>query len=358
MVRNADLLAWSALPGITLVCVSPFGSEVSEDAPEMSSADLLCDERQTTRHLLMIRPSHFGPNPQTAESNQFQQPAMHSAADVSVQAMREFDGVIAALDRAGVQTSVVADVPGGRTPDAVFPNNWMSTHFDGTVVLYPMAAANRRAERRLDILDRLAAEGGFHVRRVIDLSGLEQSGSYLEGTGSLVFDRPRRTAFAARSARTHEMALAEFSRLTGYRIVAFNASIGAGQAVYHTNVLMSLGRHIAVLCSDAIGDRAERRAVCAELMTSRHCLLSVSADQVLQFAANCLEVDSPDGAVLVLSETALRSLCLAQRRVLERYTALLPVDVATIEHVGGGSVRCMLAEIHLPRSAQLDSLPV
>ena len=324
----------------------------------MSPADLLCDKRQTTRHLLMIRPSHFGPNHQTAASNQFQQATTHAPADLSAQAMREFDGVVTALDRAGIQTFVVADVPGAGTPDAVFANNWMSTHCDGTVVLYPMSAANRRAERRPDILGRLAAGSGFHVRRVIDLSALEQSGSYLEGTGSLVLDRPRRTAFAARSSRTHKLALAEFSRLTGYRVVAFSASVGAGRAVYHTNVLMSLGRHVAVLCSDAISDPAERQTVCAELAASNRRLLPVSAGQVLQFAANCLEVDSPGGPALVLSETALRSLQPEQRRVLERYTALLPVDVATIEHVGGGSVRCMLAEIYLPRQAQLDFLPV
>ena len=324
----------------------------------MSSAKLLCDERQTTRHLLMIRPSHFGSNPQTARSNQFQRPAMHSAAELSVQAVREFDGVVTALDLAGVQALVVADVPDDRTPDAVFSNNWMSTHCDGTVVLYPMAAANRRAERRPDILERLVAEGGFQVRRVINLSGLEQSGNYLEGTGSLVLDRLQHMAFAVRSARTHDAALAEFARLTGYRVVAFNARVGAGHSVYHTNVLMSLGRHIAVLCSDAIGDPAERRAVCAALTASNRQLLTVSASQVQEFAANCLEVDAPGGPVLVLSETALRSLRPAQRRVLERHTALLPVDVATIEHVGGGSVRCMLAEIYLPRSAQLDFRPV
>lgn len=324
----------------------------------MSPADLLCDKRQTTRHLLMIRPSHFGPNHQTAASNQFQQATTHAPADLSAQAMREFDGVVTALDRAGIQTFVVADVPGAGTPDAVFANNWMSTHCDGTVVLYPMSAANRRAERRPDILGRLAAGSGFHVRRVIDLSALEQPGSYLEGTGSLVLDRPRRTAFAARSSRTHKLALAEFSRLTGYRVVAFSASVGAGRAVYHTNVLMSLGRHVAVLCSDAISDPAERQTVCAELAASNRRLLPVSAGQVLQFAANCLEVDSPGGPALVLSETALRSLQPEQRRVLERYAALLPVDVATIEHVGGGSVRCMLAEIYLPRQAQLDFLPV
>lgn len=324
----------------------------------MSPADLLCDKRQTTRHLLMIRPRHFGPNRQTAASNQFQQATTHTPADLSAKAMREFDGVVTALDRAGVQTFVVADVPGAGTPDAVFANNWMSTHCDGTVVLYPMAAANRRTERRPDILGRLVAGSGVHVRRLIDLSELEQSGSYLEGTGSLVLDRPRRTAFAARSSRTHEVALTEFARLTGYRVVVFSASVGAGQAVYHTNVLMSLGRHVAVLCSDAITDPAERQAVCAELAASNRRLLTVSAGQVLQFAANCLEVDSPGGPVLLLSETALRSLQLEQRRVLERYTALLPVDVATIEHVGGGSVRCMLAEIYLPRQAQLDFLPV
>ncbi len=196
------------------------------------------------------------------------------------------------------------------------------------------------------------------MRRVIDLSGLEQSGMPLEGTGSLVLDRLHGIAFAARSGRTHADALAEFARLTGYRVVAFNASVGAGQPVYHTNVMMSLGRQLAVLCSDSIGDLAERRAVCTELAASNRQMLILTASQVQEFAANCLEVDAPGGPLLVLSETARRSLRPAQRRVLERHTALLPVDVTTIEHVGGGSVRCMLAEIYLPRSAQLDFRPV
>lgn len=332
--------------------------ETSDPDPEMNPADLLCDRAQTTRHLLMVRPSHFGPNPQTAASNQFQRIMAHSAAELSLQAMREFDGVVAALSQAGVETFVVADIPDGGTPDAVFPNNWFSTHNDGTVVLYPMATANRRAERRPDILALLAVEGGFRVNRMIDLSWLENSGRYLEGTGSLVLDRLHRTAFAARSDRTHEDALAEFARLTGYRVVVFSASIDTRVAVYHTNVLMSLGQHFAMLCSEAITDRTERRNVCAELRATNRSLVAVSGGQVQQFAANCLEVDSPDGPVLVLSETALHCLRPEQRRVLERHTGLLPVDIATIEHVGGGSVRCMLAEIHLPRSAQLDFQPV
>lgn len=321
----------------------------------MKPADPVRDQHQTTRHLLMIRPSHFGPNPQTAASNQFQQPAMHSAVDLAARVIREFDGVVAALERAGTGVLVVADVPGGATPDAVFPNNWMSTHNDGTVVLYPMAAVNRRAERRPDILEWLAADGGFRIHRVIDLSGLEQSGSYLEGTGSLVLDRLNGTAFAVRSARTHDPALAEFSRLAGYRIVAFDASLGAGMAVYHTNVMMSLGRNFAILCSEAIGDPVGREAICAELEASNRSLVEISVDQARQFAANCLEVDSAGGPVLVLSETALQSLQPGQRRRLERHAALLPVGVPTIEHVGGGGVRCMLLEIHLPRPAQLDS---
>ena len=320
----------------------------------MSSAERVRDWTQVTRHLLMIRPSHFGSNAQTAVSNQFQRTPSHSAVELSARALREFDGVVAALVRVGVHVIVVPDLPGRSTPDAVFPNNWVSTHNDGTAVLYPMAADNRRAERRPDLLKLIAAERGFQLRRVIDLSGLEQSGSFLEGTGSLVLDRLHGTAYAARSARTHQLALAEFSRLTGYRVVEFDASLGSG-AVYHTNVLMSLGRDFAILCSEAIGDPVARQSVCTELGATNRSLVEVSGDQVRRFAANCLEVDSAGGPVLVLSETALQSLRAGQRRMLERYAALLPVDVATIEHVGGGGVRCMLAEIHLPRLAQLDS---
>ena len=321
----------------------------------MSPAEQLHDWMQVTRHLLMIRPSHFGPNAQTAVSNQFQRTPSHSDAESSVQALREFDGVVTALIRVGVHVIVVPDLPDRSTPDAVFPNNWVSTHNDGTAVLYPMAAGNRRAERRPDLLKRIAAEGRFELRRVIDLSWLEQAGSFLEGTGSLVLDRLHGTAFAARSARTHQSALDEFSRLAGYRIVAFDARLGAGE-VYHTNVLMSLGQHFAILCSEAIQGAAVRRAVCAELKAAKRSLIEVSADQVRHFAANCLEVDSAGGPVLVLSETARKSLRAAQMRVLARHAALLPVDFATLERVGGGGVRCMLAEIHLPRQAQLDSL--
>ena len=321
----------------------------------MSPAEQLCDSTQVTRHLLMIRPSHFGPNAETAPSNQFQKAPSYSAVELSLRALHEFDGVVAALDRVGVQVIVVPDLPDRSTPDAVFPNNWVSTHNDGTAVLYPMAVRNRRAERRPDLLKRIAAEGRFELRRVIDLSWLEQAGSFLEGTGSLVLDRLHGTAFAARSARTHQSALDEFSRLAGYRIVAFDARLGAGE-VYHTNVLMSLGQHFAILCSEAIQGAAVRRAVCAELKATKRSLIEVSADQVRHFAANCLEVDSAGGPVLVLSETALKSFRTAQLRVLERHAALLPVDVATIERVGGGGVRCMLAEIHLPRQAPLASL--
>jgi hypothetical protein len=323
----------------------------------MSLAEQVLDWAQVTRHLLMIRPSHFGPNAQTAASNQFQQAPAHPIAEVSVRVLCEFDGVVAVLDRVGVQVTVVPDLPDRSTPDAVFPNNWVSTHNDGTAVLYPMAASNRRAERRTDLLKLIAAGGGFQLRRVIDLSWLEQTGSFLEGTGSLVLDRLHRTAYAARSARTHSSALAEFGRLAGYRVVVFDASLGAG-AVYHTNVLMSLGRNFAILCSEAITDWSVRQAVCAELDATNRSLVEISGEQVRQFAANCLEVDSAGGPVLVLSETALQSLQPGQRRMLERQTALLPVDVATIEHVGGGGVRCMLAEIHLPRLAQLDSVSV
>jgi hypothetical protein len=320
----------------------------------MNRAAPLSDWRQVTRHLFMIRPGHFGPNAETASSNQFQRVPSPTAAELSTLALREFDGVVAVLERAGVQVLVAADLPDRVTPDAVFPNNWVSTHNDGTAVLYPMATGNRRAERRPDLLVRLAAEGGFELRRVIDLSWLEQAGSYLEGTGSLVLDRLHGIAFAARSVRTHAEALGAFSRLGGYRVVAFDASLGARE-IYHTNVLMSLGQKFAILCSEAIGDHAQRQMVCAELVASGRSLIAVSGDQLRQFAANCLEVDAPGGPVLVLSETALHSLRPGQRRMLERHVALLPVDVATIEHVGGGSVRCMLAEIHLPRPARLDS---
>ncbi len=306
---------------------------------------------QTTDSVLMVRPSHFGPNRQTAGTNQFQVPVNDPAGEIQHQALAEFDGVIGALLKAGAKTVVIPDDPTAATPDALFPNNWISCHHDGTVVLYPLAAPNRRRERRAEILDRLAGEGRFLVSQVIDISGLESQGHYLEGTGSLVFDHVRHRAFAALSPRTHPLALERFTALTGWPVTAFRTDDGRGRAVYHTNVMLSIGSRMAVVCAEAFAEPLERRTVRSSLADAVPVVVEISREQMGCFAGNCLELQAGGHPLLVLSGGALNSLTSMQRRALERECQLLPLRIPTIERVGGGGVRCLLAEVHLPRTS-------
>jgi len=308
---------------------------------------------QSSQHIMLIRPAAFTDNPQTRASNVFQQGGGSADQTVGHRAMREFDGLVDTLQAAGIEPIVFADLPGGAGPDAVFPNNWLSTHADGTVVLYPLLAPNRRPERRPELIQSLVREYGFVVNRVIDLSPLEQRALFLEGTGSLVLDRPSQVAYAALSPRTSPGALAEFAALTAYRVVSFGSSI-AGQAVYHTNVIISAGSGYALLCADAITEPRERRLVAETLEASGQRVIPVSLAQAQCFACNSLELVSAAGPVLLMSAGAAAELQPSQRALIEQYARLLPASVPTIERYGGGSVRCMLAEIHLPRQERKE----
>jgi hypothetical protein len=303
-------------------------------------------ERQASDAVLMVRPRSFGANPQTATSNFFQRTSS-DPPDVA-RALREFDALALALASSGIRVHQFAGERGAALPDEIFPNNWLSLHADGTAVLYPLLATNRRAERRREILDRLV-DDGYRIERIIDLTPLEAGGAFLEGTGSLVLDRPQRMAYACRSPRTHDRALAEFVRLLDYEAVAFDAVDRAGRPIYHTNVLMSVGTGFAALCTSAIRDREQRELVRATLERSGHELVDLSYDELDAFAGNLLELASSAGPVIALSATALAALEDATRRALERHGSLVATDIATIEGVGGGSVRCMLAEVALPR---------
>ncbi|UCG72801.1 MAG: amidinotransferase [Chromatiales bacterium] len=294
----------------------------------------------------MIRPRHFGVNPQTAASNSFQQ-ADSTGAELAARAAREVDDCAHALAAAGVTPLIFDDTDAPAKPDAVFPNNWVSFHASGRIVLYPMLAPNRRVERRPDILHALTARG-YRWHETIDLSELERRGLALEGTGSLVFDRPRGFAFAALSSRTHRAALAEFAARTGYRVLEFHTAF-RGQPVYHTNVMLALGRQFAVICDEIIPAPAERDAVIAQLEASGRDVIRIDAGQMACFAANLLELDAETGPVIALSTTALAGLRTAQRRRLEAHGRLLPVAVPAVES-DGGSLRCMLAEVFLPRA--------
>jgi len=304
-------------------------------------------EPQTAGAVLMVRPAHFGSNAETAASNFFQHPSADST-DAALRAQREFDALALALANAGVRVHQFAGQRGAALPDEVFPNNWLSLHADGTAVLYPMLAPNRRRERRRDVLDALVDACGYRIDRVVDLTGLEARGLYLEGTGSVVLDRARRIAYASLSPRTHPEALAEFAGALSYEIVPFSAVDAAGRAIYHTNVVLSLGGGFAALCTQAIPSAEERRTVVAKLEASGRALLDLSRAELESFAANVLELEGTKGPVIALSAAALRSLAPATRLGLERHGRLVPADVGTIERIGGGSVRCMLAEVVLP----------
>ncbi|MDP9082231.1 MAG: arginine deiminase-related protein [Pseudomonadota bacterium] len=307
-------------------------------------------EPQSARAVLMVRPARFGFNPQTAASNAFQiAPGRNAAMDQQLQASVEFDHMAQALQRAGVEVLVAADTHDPAKPDAIFPNNWVSFHGDGTVVLYPMMALNRRWERREDILQQVVSEGRFHVSRTIDLTHRETEGKFLEGTGSMVLDRTHRMAYANPSPRTGLDVLGEFAQLLDYELAIFDALDAVGQPVYHTNVVMAIGSRFAVVCGEAIAHAQHRSAVFSKLRGTGHDIVDLSLAQMRDFAGNVLELAAPGGPVLAISTTALRSLDPAQRRVLETHAGLLPLDVPTIERFGGGGVRCMLAEVHLPK---------
>jgi hypothetical protein len=298
----------------------------------------------------MVRPASFGFNPQTAPSNAFQQPpASSDAAQAQGLVLAEFDALAQALQRAGVEVLIAPDTPQPVKPDALFPNNWVSFHFDGTVTLYPMLAPNRRWERREEVLDRVVREGGFRIVRTVDLTHREAEGKFLEGTGSLVLDRAHRVAYASLSPRTDLDVLGEFAQLLDYELVTFEAIDGGGQPVYHTNVVMAIGSRFAVVCGESIAHPRHRDAVFDKLRAAGHDIVDISRPQMQQFAGNMLELAAAGGPVLALSTTAWNSLEPAQRRTLESHAGVMPAAIPTIERIGGGGVRCMLAELHLPK---------
>jgi hypothetical protein len=306
-------------------------------------------EPQSARAVLMIRPAAFGSNPLTSASNRFQGSLALSAGELQQLALREFEATATALDAAGVEVCVFEDNAEAVRPDAVFPNNWVSFHADGTAVLYPMMAENRRTERRLDVLERLSRQRGFRITRTIDLTHYETRGEFLEGTGSLVLDRAHRIAYACLSPRTNLEVLGDFAQQLDYEIVSFEA-VDAGAAIYHTNVLLCVGERFAVLCAEVIPDEQRRAAVLSILEQTGHETILISAAQMHAFAGNALELESrAGGKVIALSQSAWESLDAPQRATLERQGRIVAGAIPTIERCGGGSVRCMIAEIHLPR---------
>jgi hypothetical protein len=303
---------------------------------------------QSTSHILMIRPVSFGFNEETAASNAFQ----NRNADkngVDEKAQQEFDGMVTILRENGVDVTVIDDTPEPYTPDSIFPNNWVSFHADGGIFLYPMQAENRRLERREDIIARI--EDCFTVKHIIDLSRFEMEGKFLEGTGSMVLDRENNIAYACISPRTDREVLALFCKEAGYKEVSFHAFDENHQAIYHTNVLMCIGSKFAVICLDSITDNDEKNAVTTILKLTHKEIITISFEQMNQFAGNMLEVKNSAGHTsVVMSLNAFTALEEKQKACLEKYGKLIYADINTIETNGGGSARCMMAEVHLPVS--------
>jgi len=306
-------------------------------------------ESQIASSVLMIRPARFESNPYTAESNKFQGNNASSPAQQQRDAAREFDELVSALSAAGIRVIQIPDTVEPHTPDAVFPNNWVSFHADGTVVLYPMEAPNRRTERRRDVIDSLATTYGYQVSNIVDLSAHESVGEFLEGTGSLVLDRVNRIAYACLSSRTHLNVLGDFAQRMNYEVLAFDAEDSNGDAIYHTNVLMNIGEKLAVICADAIPRDEQRQAVLKSLSDSGHEVVTLSMAQMDAFAGNMLELKSGTGErITAMSQRARNALDNVQLEKIAANGQIVCAPIQNIESSAGGSVRCMLAEIHLP----------
>jgi hypothetical protein len=315
---------------------------------------------QTADHVLMIRPVNFLSNPETAPTNAFQ---TSDVADSAAQAAarNEFDAYANALQHAGIGVIVVEDTPDPHTPDSIFPNNWVSFHADGRIFLYPMEAPNRRMERRGAVL----AEVGkyFHIQEVIDLGCHEANGKFLEGTGSMVLDHARKLAYVCRSSRSHPEVMSAFEDRSGYSAWWFRATDRHGTAIYHTNVMMCVGQTLAVVCLESIADFNQRMNLVECLIASGKQIIEITHDQMESFAGNMLELRSKTGdPVFAMSRRAWMSLTSPQQKLIAKYAEPVLAPIETIERLGGGSARCMLAEIflpplHPPRNLTHDATP-
>jgi len=301
--------------------------------------------------VVMVRPASFGFNPDTAPSFLFQREITDiNRKEIERRARMEFDILAGRLRETGVEVIVVEDQEDLNTPDAVFPNNWVSFHHDGSVVLYPMLAPSRRPERRRDIIDKLQASG-FRVSRVIDLTHHEIGGRFLEGTGSVVFDHDDHLAYANISPRTDEDVLNELCGTLGYQPVTFRAVQKSGEPILHTDVTMSIGDRFAMFCGDSIADTGERRRVLDSLKSTGREIIAIDLKQLERFAGNVLQLQTRDGrSALVISTSACLALRPDQRDAIQRFTKIVESPLPLFEGIGRGSARCMMADIHLPKN--------
>jgi hypothetical protein len=304
---------------------------------------------QSTNHILLVKPAHFTFNTETAGSNAFQNVIQEKEEVVKTNVLKEFENAVSLLKSKNIDVTVVEDTLEPVKPDAIFPNNWVSFHSDGTVVLYPMYAPNRREERRLDVLDMLRKK--FQIKNVVDLSKYEAEELFLEGTGSIVFDHRSKIAYACISPRTDEQLFVELCNYLHYQPVYFIAEDKKGKQIYHTNVMMCVAEKFVVICLESITDEKEKKVVVQSFKETNHEVIDISFEQMNHFAGNMLELKSASGkSVLVMSKSAYDSLTTKQKASIEKYAEMLPLPIETIETIGGGSARCMIAEVFLPEN--------
>ncbi len=307
--------------------------------------------KQITNTIVMIRPVQFRMNEQTAVNNYYQEDTGINPDEANKRAQQEFDNFVKALKDVGVKVIVIDDDPKNDTPDSIFPNNWVSFHENGDVGLYPMFAVNRRRERRPEVLDRIESSG-FEIKNIVDYTGAEEEEIFLEGTGSIVLDRVNRKAYCALSPRADEELLIEFCEDFEYTPVIFTAYQtvdGERLPIYHTNVMMGVGETFAVVCLDCVDDKKERKNLIEHLKRDGKEIIAITEEQVNSFAGNMLQVaGSGDKRYLVMSSSAYNSLEKDQIEKIEKHCSILYSDLTTIETLGGGSARCMMAEVFLP----------
>ena len=307
---------------------------------------------QITNTILMVRPVSFRYNEQTAVNNYYQKILDNlSSSEVHEKAVLEFNNFVEKLENAGVNVILVNDTKTPDTPDSIFPNNWVSFHANGMIGLYPMCAENRRGERREDIFDSLVDDYGFHIAEIKDFTEFEDHDKYLEGTGSLVLDRQHKICYAAISIRTDEIAVMQFCKEFGYRPICFTANQnidGRRMAIYHTNVMMCVADKFVVICLDSIDDLSEREHVVDSLIKTGKEIIEISEEQKHRFAGNMLQVMG-DEPYLVMSNSAFISLSDNQVLAIKKYNKIICSSLDIIESCGGGSARCMMAEVFLPK---------
>ena len=292
----------------------------------------------------MIRPHHFYPNPQTQADNSFQTTQLTTTPEaIAKAAYQEISQAQLILESYGIKVHLFED-KGTETPDSVFPNNWFSTHSGGHIAIYPMYAQNRRLERRSDIIEQLKIN--YRVQDIVDYSGLEHDNIYLEGTGAMVLDHLDHVAYAVQSNRANSLALERFCTHFNYEPMLFDASNQAGESVYHTNVLMCIASEFVLLAPEMISNSARRSEIIQRFKSSGRKVIALTESQINKFCGNAIELQGSNGRVLALSKTAYKALTTEQKKLIKQSAQLVPIDVGTIE-LAGGSIRCMIAGIHL-----------